>query len=113
MAQVMPTRTDAPHYDFQVDLEGTTFKLEFRWNTRAEGWFFRLLDVDDNQILGFERVVLDFPLTSRYRFEALPPGEFFAVDTTASQVEPGLDELGGRVLLLYYPAAELPPAFGV
>lgn len=109
MATVLPTRTDAPFYDFEIDLDLRTFAFEFRWNERAGSWFMQIRDLAGNILLAGRRVVLDLPLLARFRDPRLPDGELLVIDTTGQQREPGLDELGpdARCKVLYFSRAEL------
>lgn len=111
MALVMPTRTDLPHYDFTIDLDGVTFGFEFRWNDRDGAWYFSIADVNGSPLLSGRRVVLGIPLLSRFRDPRLPAGELTAIDTLGTDAPPGITELGARVRLLYFPASEIPAAF--
>lgn len=98
-----------PHHTIQVELDGVTFTLAFRWNGRAEAWFFSLMDAEEQPLAMGRRLVLDFPLLARFRRNraSLPAGQFVAVDTANTGVEAGLQDLGTRVQVLYIPAAEL------
>jgi hypothetical protein len=104
----LPTRTDSPHYDFEIDLDSVTYQIEFRWNDRAAAWFMEIRDVNGVQLLSGRRVVLGYPLLARFRDPRLPAGDIYAVDLTGSEVEPGVNDLGGRVSLLYYPRGDMP-----
>jgi hypothetical protein len=107
--QIMPTRTDLPHYEVSVELEGTTYVFEFRWNARASGWFMTIKTQAEEVLVTGRRVVLNSPLLRQYKNRlGLPPGNLLAVDTTGANQEAGLKDLGSRVLLLYFEAADLP-----
>lgn len=107
---VLPLRPDLPHYRFEVELDGVAYGIELRWNMRAEGWMMTL-STPEGDVLLRRRVVLGFPLTARYRDLRLPAGELEAIDTEGTGVEPGLRDLGGRVLILYTDAESLPDTF--
>lgn len=104
---VIPTRTDAPHYTIEVDLDSRTFELEFRWNDRAAAWFLTIRDADGVELLAGRRIVIGLPLLGRFRDPRLPAGELNAVELTGTDAEPGVDELGARVRLLYFEAGSL------
>lgn len=106
---ILPTRTDYPHYEFEIDLEDVTFIFEFMWNGRDEAWYMSIFDVTKTPLLSGRKVVLGFPLLSRFRDPRLPKGEINAIDTTGSNIEPGLSDLGARVRLLYEPSTTLEP----
>ena len=101
----LPLRTDLPHYTFGVELEGVSYRFELRWNARAGAWWITVLTSDDQPIVS-RKVVVGFPLFDRYRDSRLPPGGLEAIDTTGAGLEPGLTDLGSRVLLLYTDSAD-------
>lgn len=99
----LPIDSSSPHYEFQTTLDGTTYGFEFRWNTRASAWFFSILDSAGNYLLSELRLIVGFPLAERTRNENLPPGILIASDTTGGGADPGLNDLGSRVKLIYFP----------
>jgi len=103
---IIPTRTDVEHYEQQVDLDGAFYTLLFAWNHRAEAWFLSLSLSDGTPIMSGMKVVADTPLLHYCGHPSQPPGSIMAVDTSGAGERPGLDELGGRVLLMYQEASE-------
>lgn len=107
MPQVIPLRSDLAAFDLQVSLEGTIYTLDFRWNTRARGWWMTVLnDQADTVLVGNTRVVVDFPANA-YLTGRQPPGIFIFIDTSGQGRDPGLADLGQRVQLAYVPSTEL------
>lgn len=103
----LPTRFDGQaRYDFEMDCDEVTFKFDFEWNDRDDGWYFSIADVNGVALLSGRRVVLNYPLTNIYRDPRLPAGAFIAIDTSGTDTEPGLLDLGDRVKLLYVPLEE-------
>ena len=111
MATELPLRSDSAHFSFQIELEGTTFGFEFRWNGRDASWYFTLLDAEGTPLLAGLRVVVRHLYLWRYRYFNLPKGELEFVDTTDADEEPGLTDLGTRVLGLYTPSTEFPEGY--
>ena len=107
MSVTIPLRSDLPHYSFQAELDGASYGFELRWNATAEGWFLTLSDGTGNVLLSSLRLVTDWPLGKRYKDSRLPPGSLMAYDTTGQSEAPGRDDLGSRVVLSYFTAAEL------
>lgn len=106
----IPTAPIRPYVSLKVTLDGVAFEVRLRWNERAERWFFSLYDAEERTLAPSRAVVLDYPLLARFirGRRRLPAGQFVAVDTADTGVEPGLEELGTRVQLVYVTAAELP-----
>lgn len=107
MARSIPIDPDSNHQSVRVQLDGTTFELEIRWNTQAAGYFMSILAADGTLLLANRRLVVGWRLTQRFRDPRLPLGDFLANDTSGKQIEAAFGELGTRVLLLYLEAADL------
>lgn len=103
----IPLRNDLPFWDMQVDLETSTYTLQFRWNVRSNSWTFTVLDEQDlNVLTGDSRVVVNFPM-GYYNTNRAPVGLFLFLDTSNQGLDPGLTDLGGRVQIVYLTAAWL------
>lgn len=118
MSLRIPTSTTFPFYSQTTTLDGQDYVFRFLWNQREGTWFFSLLDADEDPIVEGLKVVVNLPLLRLVTDERKPPGVLLAVDTTAPEVDrtagekvlaldPGLEELGERVLLLYFSEAEI------
>jgi hypothetical protein len=109
MALALPLLNDGTSwFSYQVELDGRTFGLEFRWNERDASWYLSLRDADDAPLLSGLRVTVGHLYLSRFRLLGLPKGELEFVDTTGQDEDPGFTDLGSRVVLLYTPYAEIP-----
>lgn len=91
----------ASDYRLQVDLDGQTYGLAFRWNERINAWFMEISDVNDTPLVSGVRVVVGFPLANRSTNPAMFPGMLTATDTAGGSADPGLADLGARVQLYY------------
>jgi hypothetical protein len=107
MSLLIPTRSDLPFYDLQVPLDGVTYTLEFRRNVRVGAWFMNGYDITGT-VLYFAgvKLVADFPLAA-YNTARQPAGFFIAKDTSGQGIDPGINDLGVRVQLVYVTVAEL------
>lgn len=104
---ILPTRFDGEaRYSLNTDLDGVSFIFLFEWNDRDAGWYFSIQTGDGTPLLSGRRVVLNYSLTNIYRDPRLPAGVFIAIDTSGADQEPGLKDLGDRVLLMYATAEE-------
>ena len=103
----IPLRPSLAYFTLQVPLEGVNYTLQFVWNLRESSWYMDVLDETGAiMIIGGMRLVAD-SLLGITRTGRQPQGAFIALDTTGEGVDPGLDDLGVRVKLLYYTLAEL------
>lgn len=101
---------DASYFELQAVLDDVTYTIEFRWNVRLEAWFMSVLDAEGQvpYIVG-QRCVVDYGIP-QHLTQRTPPGLFLFIDTgaaTGEGVDPGFDDLGSRVQLLYVPEDEL------
>jgi hypothetical protein len=103
----IPLRSDLEHYSLDVSLDGATYSLSFRWNRRDLSWWMGIADSAGNEILAPRKMVVDWPLLSRLRKSTFPPGDFIVLDTANLGIDPGRDELGKRIQLVYADAEEL------
>lgn len=103
---VLTTRSDIQGYKQRVDLDGVEFVLALSWNPRDEHWVLSLALADGTPVASGIRVVANAPLLQFVSHPQRPLGELKALDTSGAGNDPGLTELGGRVLLLYQSAAE-------
>lgn len=105
---VLPTRQDVTHYTFEVDLDSVTFGFEFHWNDRDSAWYFTISDVAGTVLIAGRKVVLGCFLLNRFRDPRLPAGVLEVIDTSGTDTDPTLTDLGTRCKLLYTESADLP-----
>lgn len=98
---VIPVDSVDPNYTIDVSLSGGLYRLRLWWNNRSGNWTLDVLDTSDNPIVAGVVLVADWELLSHYPNPALPPGMFYCVDTSGQSLDPGYDDLGARVILVY------------
>lgn len=106
----LPIVQEGPHFRFVTELDGVAYSFEFRWNDREEAWFVTVGDGEGTPIAASVRVVVNWPLLARFADPRLPTGVLLALDTEARDREAGYEDLGRRVLVTYFSAAELAAA---
>lgn len=101
------------YYESEFLLDGESFRLLARFNRRVESWFLSLYDVNGDPIATGRRVTVGnflFPwLVGRNR----PAGQLIALDTSAQDSDPGENDLGNRVVIVYADAEEIEGLGGV
>ena len=100
-SRIIPTLEDTEHYTERVELDGVLFELTFMWNTRELAWFLSVADADSVALASGVKIVVDYPLFRSVSNADMPAGTMLAVDTSGAGLDPGLTDLGGRVLLMY------------
>jgi len=104
---LIPTSTTLPYYEFEVELDGVEFKLEFRYNDRDSSWYMTVLDSQDALLRAGIRVVLNWSLLRLWADVTAPDGALQTVNEGKVLLPPTLNQLGAEVLLTYLDAAEL------
>lgn len=105
----IPTTND-PFQKQTVKLDGRQYVLTLTYNQREERFYLSIADDEGKPLLSGIKLVCNWPLLFRHRYNAsLPSGELYVFDTTANQEPPTLDELGEgkRCELTYLDAAEM------
>lgn len=99
--------SNTPNFTQVTTLSGRDYVLTFHWNAREAAWYMDVADQDEVGITLSRKVTVGFPLITRCVDERRPPGMLMAVDTTGGSADPGLDDFGTRVQLLYFEPEEL------
>lgn len=107
MPVILPLEPSKPFYRVGTILDGVVYVLDVRWNASDSAWYFDLMLEDLTHIASGVKIVLGVLLARRMTHEKRPPGLFYAADTTDQDRDAGLDDLGGRVVVYYYPSDEV------
>lgn len=97
----IPTNSESEHYDFEIDLDGIVYTLEFLYNKRRDLWIMRILDLEQNVSLGDTPLLTNIPLIDQYVDENLPAGRFILLDETGQNRDAGRNDLGASIKLFY------------
>ena len=99
--QVLPISADKRFPRHIYDLDGRRYRFDYRYSQRADCWYFDLYDAQDVELVRGVKIVLGVPLLRKVASVDKPPGSLVAIDTSSTGTEPGLNDLGSRVLLTY------------
>jgi len=103
----IPTSTTDANYVFTVELDGTEFRLRFKYNERDDAWYFSVLDAEGNILRAGLKVVNEFTLLRLWAQANRPRGELVAVNQGMVTAPPTLNQLGAEVVLTYLDASEI------
>lgn len=103
----LPIDATEKNYSVSTTLDGDVYTFAVRWNGRASAWFFDLYDVDGSIIIAGVRITLGVMFGRRSTDPRMPAGAIMAHDLSLEGRDAGRDDLGTRVRLYYYPAADL------
>lgn len=98
---VLPLDSDDAKYTIDITLSGILLRYSFYYNGRGDFWTLDVYDTDDNPIVGGIKLVADWELWGQFNDARLPPGPLYCVDTSGQGTDPGADDLGSRVILVY------------
>ena len=113
----LPLIPSLPNYTFSCSLDNTVYNFRVLWNASdgAGAWYLDISDADNNLIRAGMKVVLGTVLGGRETNPAFPPGALSVVDLasngTTAGTDAGIDDLGARVIVVYYPAADVAAFF--
>lgn len=105
MSSLLPIVQDSARFSVATELNDATWVFEFRWNARGAQWVMSVSDGDGNPVASGIPVVLGLPLL-RGRVKGLG-GEIMALDTSGQGVDAAFEDLGRRVVLVHFNAADV------
>lgn len=97
--------SDRPTVRQRVRLDGRDYLLDLAWNGRESRWYVDVYDADGELVVGSRKIVADGRIGQRVTDTRRPPGVLGAVDVSGNGIDPGIDDLGERVLLIYFDEA--------
>jgi hypothetical protein len=117
MPEILDTSIELSDYRQVTTLDGRDYTLRFLFNQREGKWYMSLSDESDDSIVHGVKIVPLISLLRKVTDARRPPGVLMARDTTAADIDfgagekvadldPGLNDLGARVLLFYFPEDE-------
>ena len=101
----IPLRNDIPSYQFRVDLDGTTYTLSIRYNTRMDRWIMDFNDENNSPLITGIILILGTSLLDRFAKAELPDGHLFLINIENENTEGNRDNFSNNVQLFYEEAA--------
>ncbi len=101
MIRVIPASQTESNFPLVVTLEGQDYIFAYLWNERDSHWYLTVRDSSGSDIVTGIKVVADVPFYVHESDERWPPGDIWIRDTTGSETDPGLRDLGTRVKVVY------------
>lgn len=86
MAKILPV-TNQPAYEVSVVLDGKTFLIKSRWNTRVGSWYIAIDDDQGNPVIGYEKVSERQQILVQ-NLQNFANGNLFAFPTNSSSDRP-------------------------
>lgn len=106
MAVVIRTTPGDTHQRINTTLDGVAYVLRVRWNTLDAAWYLDAWERDGKtRIAAGVKIVVGILLAQTVQHPLFMSG-IFAWDTSGRDLDPGLVDLGNRVLLVSVTAAD-------
>lgn len=102
----LPVDSNSPSYFFTIDLEGQTYTLKLRHNSRMDRWIFDVQNEDGEPLCIGLPILTLVDLFGIYSTENFPPGIFLAFDESGENKNAGRNDLGNDVVFLYQESEE-------
>lgn len=107
MPQLIPLIPSEAFYSFSTTLDGVDYQFDVRWNARDAAWYFDILTVDQVMIRAGNKIALGSSPGGRSASENFPEGLFLVLDTSGAGIDASYEDLGTRVQMYFYTAAEI------
>jgi hypothetical protein len=98
--KIIPITTDQNQI-IPVTLEGVSYELQLLYNLRSDSWSLNVFNASGDLLAGSIKAVVNFPLLKYFTDLELPTGDLYFWDQSGSNTDPGRNDLGTRVLLVY------------
>lgn len=93
-AQILPAFPDFAAFDYEVALQGSTWKFEYVWREGLNSWYLSIFDTDGNPLIYGRRLSPNCQLVeSRLDF----PGKLVCIGDDSHR-----DNLGTDLLVMFY-----------
>ncbi len=107
MAESIPFESGVPHQELEVTLAGVPNLVEARWNDQDRSFYLSVYEIDGTPIAVGLKVVLGVLLGRKSTHKFFKGRALFAVDNANTGEECRLDDLGGRITIIYLTEADL------
>lgn len=107
---VLPFVGSIANYDFTTTIGASTYTFTVSWNYREDSWYFDVDDANGSNLISSVKLCLGAFLGRTTPASPFTDGVMIAVDTAATHGgdahEAGFDDLGTRVIIKYFEAAD-------
>lgn len=103
-----PPPVDQASFTQRTKLDDREYLFTFKWNSRADAWYFDLETDTGESLLAGVKIVIGRDFLLRCLSVNKPPGRLVALPTDGSRDAPTRTQLGGRVRVLYFSVDEDP-----
>ena len=107
MSLLITADSETASFRVRTRLDGTFYRLRFQWSPRFETWSMGIETDSGEAVLESARVVVGADIIGSQTQQGLPAGAIIPIDTSGKGVDPGRNDLGTRVKLVYMTESEV------
>ncbi len=101
----LPVNSDQANYEFKTTIDGTKYTFAFRFNTRADRWIMDIKTGSGDVLVTGIPLLAGVDFLARFNKDIrFPQGNLFLLNLIDENANPGRDDLGSNVLLVYQEA---------
>lgn len=104
--QIIPFREPAQWRE-QIELEGITYTLRFKWNAMNQFWSMDVLNGNDDPIVFGVKIVTNWNLLEQYSMDDKPKGDIVCQNIVGGMQKIDRDDMSTIAQLIYYAEGEL------
>ena len=98
----VPTTSDFTRYVQLTEMGERRYRIRLAWQGRSAAWYFSLYAEDGTPLVLGRKLRLAYPVLRQFVATGkLPEGHLLIPDLDRSKVEPGREDLGERLQVLY------------
>lgn len=95
----LPIDSNLLDYEVVIDLDGVDYIFRITWRERLQSWYMSIFDVDRNPLLEGKRIATNSILNRAVK--DIIQGTMTAITLDANDDDPGVTDLGNRVVIMY------------
>lgn len=103
---ILPVQPSLGAFNFTASIDDVQYRFTFRWNSTEAAWFMDVAEFDGTAILNGVKIVCGVYLGRHSNHPLLLNGVFVARSNAPVHRDPGFDDLGVTVQLLYFNRAD-------
>lgn len=104
MAVEVPIRANVPAQTFDIVLDGVSYTMVAKWNSRSTFWTLDILQEDQSSLILGVCLKLGARLLQQFNLNI---GDFIMIDDTGTGQEASLSNIGISTRLVYFTSTEL------
>lgn len=102
MSVSIPFLKSDTNYTLICPIDDQTYKFDVHWNSRDKAFYFNMYQDNDFPVAINVKVVLGVTLARRSQHPFFNNRRMMAVDSSGSGLDPGYDDLNGRVVVVIH-----------